>query len=148
MSVEFRTSTLVSKCSCHPIGWVRDNDSSRVWRQCPIHYTGQLHPAIRDDLIDEHDKLVRAELRSRLSWRIAQKVQNIESIRKLLDDEIIEVCSMKEELNKLIELDQFIEEDVPLDSLYPPSSFTESSGGNEYITYSVIKKSDRLGYVG
>jgi len=139
MSIKSEHSTLVSKCKCHPIGWVRVG--SRSWKPCPIHYTGQLHPVTRDRLMDEADRLAQAEMRSRLSWRIAKKMENISTLKTLLSDELVELDKMQAELNRLSKVDILHEEDLDVDSFYSSQSFINSSSG--YIEND-IKEDDKF----
>ena len=138
MSIKSEHSTLVSKCKCHPIGWVRVG--SRTWKPCPIHYTGQLHPVTRDRLIDEVDRLAQAEMRSRLSWRIAKKIESITSLKELLSEELSELDRMQTELDKLSKLEILHEENIDLDSLYSGSSF-RNSDASRYVKDDVKKDS-------
>jgi hypothetical protein len=62
--------------------------------------------------MDEVDRLAQAEMRSRLSWRIAKKMENISTLKTLLSDELVELDKMQAELNRLSKVDILHEEDL------------------------------------
>lgn len=59
-----------SKCPCKGTGWAEvDID---VWKECTIHYEGQLHPQTRILLLDEPNRLVEEERKSGIKFQIKQ----------------------------------------------------------------------------
>ncbi len=57
-----------SRCPCHGKGWAEvDLD---VWKECSLHYEGQLHPHSRVLLLDEPDKLAEEERKSGINYQI------------------------------------------------------------------------------
>lgn len=58
-----------ARCPCHGSGWAQTDVSS--WKECPIHYLGQLHPESRELLLDDPALLQEEERKSFLRFKIA-----------------------------------------------------------------------------
>ncbi len=56
------------KCPCKGTGWAKRRNA---WKQCPVHFSGQLHPESRDLLLDDPKRLKEFERRSHLEWRVS-----------------------------------------------------------------------------
>jgi hypothetical protein len=57
-------------CRCHGYGWAEF--SNDVWKECPIHYEGQLHPDTRALLIDDPQRLAEEARKSYLQYNLKE----------------------------------------------------------------------------
>jgi hypothetical protein len=58
------------RCPCSGSGWAEVDLG--VWKECPIHYEGQLHPESRVLLLDEPNRLAEEERKSGIKFQIKQ----------------------------------------------------------------------------
>jgi hypothetical protein len=82
-------------CPCGGSGWALRTVS---FQECPIHYTGQLHPQSRDLLLDEPDRLREEERKSHLRWKIQQSKDKITLLQKQLKHEQTTMVALELEL--------------------------------------------------
>jgi hypothetical protein len=72
-------------CACQGLGWAES--AKDVYVECPVHYEGQLHPDTLALLLDEPDRMVEEERKSRLKYRIKDARSKItgaqEKLRKM-----------------------------------------------------------------
>lgn len=57
-------------CPCEGMGWAQVDMSE--WRECPIHFNGQLHPETYALLLDEPNRLDDEIRRAHLRYQIKQ----------------------------------------------------------------------------
>lgn len=67
--IEFWAEIEEAFCPCQGTGWA-NRDSQ--WVECPMHFSGQLHPESRLLLLDDEDTLTKEEHNSSLRWKIAR----------------------------------------------------------------------------
>lgn len=63
-----------TQCPCHGQGWAEVNQD---WKECLVHYEGQLHPETRVLLLDEPDRLAEEERKSHLKYQISTAKEKI-----------------------------------------------------------------------
>lgn len=69
-------------CPCQGSGWAQvDVDT---WKNCPIHFEGQVHPQTRELLLDEPAVLKEEERKCKLRWQILEKKEYIANMQKLV----------------------------------------------------------------
>jgi hypothetical protein len=69
-----------------------DND---LWKECLIHYEGQLHPETQALLLDEPKRLTEEERKSRLQFQIKETRECIADLQG----------SLKEQQKRLVKLE-------------------------------------------
>lgn len=84
------------QCPCGGQGWAQvDNDS---WKECPIHYEGQLHPETRVLLFDEPALLLEEERKSRLQYHIKIAREQIKELQGALKNQQQHLVKLELEL--------------------------------------------------
>ena len=68
-------------CPCRGIGWA---EVGRDWKECPIHYEGQLHPESKQLLLDDLRQLKEEEKKSILRWKIENSKKSIAELQAAL----------------------------------------------------------------
>jgi hypothetical protein len=94
-NTEFWAELEENDCPCSGIGWANFDD---IWEECPIHFTGQLHPLSRDLLMDEPRKLKEEERKSHLKWKIRESQKKIKDLQSSLKREQNNVSKWEVEL--------------------------------------------------
>ena len=65
------------RCPCKGSGWAMV--SKELWKECFIHFEGQIHPETRALLLDEPNRLAEEERTSGIKFQIKQlRSQNID----------------------------------------------------------------------
>lgn len=59
-----------NQCPCKGTGWAEVDNG--VWKECRIHFEGQVHPETRALLLDEPERLAEEERRSGIRFQIKQ----------------------------------------------------------------------------
>ena len=68
-----------SICPCLGTGW---SEQKKEWKQCPIHFVGQLHPHTQELLMDEPKRLQEEARKSFLQYRIEQQQEVIAKLNE------------------------------------------------------------------
>ncbi len=68
-------------CPCQGSGWGNINNE---WKECAIHFEGQLHPESRDLLLDDPAGLRAAERASCLAYRINKAKEEVAELQTKL----------------------------------------------------------------
>lgn len=85
-----------SKCPCRGNGWAEvDLD---VWKECTIHFEGQLHPQTKRLLLDEPIRMQEEERKSILKFKIREKRSLIQDYQKKVKEEQALILKMELEL--------------------------------------------------
>ena len=69
-----------SDCPCEGSGWAQIDLSE--WRECPIHYLGQLHPDTCTLLLDEPNRLDEEKRRALLRYEIKRGQAAVRELQK------------------------------------------------------------------
>lgn len=56
------------RCPCRGGGWAQTDVEQ--WKECPIHYHGQLHPQSRNLLLDDPEAMQEEDRKSQLRYKI------------------------------------------------------------------------------
>jgi|SRR5579885_957063 len=68
-----------ARCPCQGEGWAEiDTDT---YRECPIHFVGQLHPQTRVLLLDEPARLAEEERRSQIRYRLDEAKKLVDGLQ-------------------------------------------------------------------
>lgn len=73
------------KCACRGTGWADVSTDKSV--ECPIHFEGQLHPQTQALLLDEPNRMVEEERKSRLRFQICESQRRVVDLQNLLKAE-------------------------------------------------------------
>lgn len=84
------------RCPCRGHGWAEVDED--VWKECPIHFDGQLHPHTKELLLDEPAKLLEEERKSQLVYKIKQARNLVASLQDQLNKTQQEVLALELEL--------------------------------------------------
>jgi len=84
------------KCACHGCGWAEV--SKDEWVECPLHFEGQLHPDTQALLLDEPERLVEEERKSRLRFQIREARAKIVLAQEQLKEEQSKLARLELEL--------------------------------------------------
>jgi hypothetical protein len=82
-------------CPCRGFGWTEHGLS---WKECPLHFEGQLHPESKQLLLDDLNQLHEEERKSMLRWKIEQVRRNIGTIQHTLRQEQAKLVKLELEL--------------------------------------------------
>jgi hypothetical protein len=82
-------------CPCSGFGWTAHGNS---WKECPLHFEGQLHPESKQLLLDDLNQLHEEERKSMLRWKIDQVKKNISNIQQTLRAEQANLVKLELEL--------------------------------------------------
>lgn len=82
-----------NQCPCKGTGWAEVDNG--IWKECRIHFEGQIHPDTRTLLLDEPARLAEEERKSRLRFSIEQTRARISELQ----------IQLKEEQSRLLKLD-------------------------------------------
>jgi hypothetical protein len=83
-------------CPCKGGGWAEIN--SDIYKECPIHFIGQLHPQSRSLLLDDPNRLADEERRSQLRFRIQEAKDQIASHQKSIKEAQGQIVALELEL--------------------------------------------------
>lgn len=84
-----------AKCPCRATGWAFVIDNHQ---ECPIHFSGQLHPLTRDLLLDDPISLKEEERKSHLKWRIGIRQDEVIELQRRALKLQLEIRSLELEL--------------------------------------------------
>lgn len=85
-----------SDCPCEGGGWAQVD--LHEWRECPIHYVGQLHPETCTLLLDEPNRLEDEKRRALLRFEIKQGQNTIRELQKQIKSEQARLLKLELEL--------------------------------------------------
>jgi hypothetical protein len=85
----------LEECACDETGW---DNLDGTWKECPLHFVGQLHPETRDLLLDEPGRLAEEEKKSRLQYKIKLCQTGINKLQLKLKTEQERLHKMELEL--------------------------------------------------
>lgn len=85
-----------TKCACLGQGWAQVDN--QLWKECPVHFEGQLHPETRVLLLDEPERLVEEERKSRLRFQIDDAKEHITKFQSLLKEQQTRLVKLELEL--------------------------------------------------
>lgn len=85
-----------NKCPCKGEGWAEVDVGT--WKECPIHYDGQIHPDTRTLLLDEPGKLAEEERRCRLRYQITQERDAIYDLHIQIKERQAKIVKLEFEL--------------------------------------------------
>lgn len=85
-----------AQCPCGGNGWAEVDREN--WKECPIHYEGQLHPETRVLLFDEPDRLAEEERKSRLKYHIKNTREQIKELQGALRNQQQRLVELELEL--------------------------------------------------
>lgn len=84
-----------SICPCEGNGWALIKDE---WRECPLHFCGQLHPESKDLLLDDLKELAETEKSSILNWKINKAKEKVSELQAQVRQAQIELYALELEL--------------------------------------------------
>jgi hypothetical protein len=85
-----------SKCPCGGQGWAEVDNGT--WKECPVHFEGQLHPETRVLLLDEPAHLAEEERKSRLNYQIKTTREQIKELQGALKNQQQHLVALELEL--------------------------------------------------
>jgi hypothetical protein len=74
-----------NRCPCAGEGWAQTDIFQ--WKECPIHFHGQLHPESKDLLLDDPARLEEEDRKSQLRYKIASCKAAVEHYQGLIRDQ-------------------------------------------------------------
>jgi hypothetical protein len=83
-------------CPCEGKGWAQVDLSE--WKECPIHFVGQLHPETCTLLMDEPNRLVEEERRSLLRYQIREGQNQVRDLQQKIKTEQARLLKLELEL--------------------------------------------------
>ena len=84
-----------SRCPCLGTGW---SEQKQEWKQCPLHFIGQLHPDTQALLLDDSTRLQEEARKSFLRYRIEQQQEVITRLNEKVREASQELLQLELEL--------------------------------------------------
>lgn len=84
-----------SMCPCLGMGW---SEQKEEWKECPIHFIGQLHPNTLTLLVDEPNRLQEEVRKGFLRYRIEQQQEIITNLNNRIREASRELLQLELEL--------------------------------------------------
>jgi hypothetical protein len=85
-----------AQCPCDGFGWAEVDLG--VWKECPIHFAGQVHPETSVLLLDEPDRLSEEIRRNKLKWQITQERDAIYDLQLALKERQAVLAKLEHDL--------------------------------------------------